>query len=494
MSLAPIVSAQSAPSIYMSYGFGNDSYQGRITPWPWNAAYYLAQFYAPTTFQFQYIPIMGNIAGTDTITFDCGNGTVVTTYGSTIYANVWGWLTYLDWNNSVSCTYTSPGTYSPTIHVVRNGTSGSGYTSMGWFASWNFAGESAEADYSVGAIQIQAINYAVSAWPNNVSTLVSRSPLNNVRFTVGVSQWQCSYNGCYDNPVGGAFSFKLDCYGDGSDIINTSGYSGGNAEVSNVNYNDQYIETGGTGYSVQDAFSVGSCNYPNQGIFRPVITATNNGSSDAGGAVVVVMPSSGPAIQMSTSPSGGSSPLNSVTVDTTSTGIFPAPGSWGPVNVALSCQDNNQTDSSYNINFNTAGTPMSSTLVHNFVDACNYPTAGDYTARVAVTQNGISATATTEIDVAGALKCDGTDVLKAPANFRLDWQDQNSLYCTAGGNDLATSLPNWLAGVLAPSETKVGNRVFSNVTTKGYYLFQITCYSLTPSFQPNQQSCPLTID
>ena len=464
-------------------------YKVETDPDVWWTGAYQTDF-EPLKVNFK-ISVMGDFSGRDRTSIDCdGDGTYdVITNGTAMLQRVGVhdyWVTFAE---PARCTYLA-GTYRPHIYVVRTGSSDSGcghYAgSYLWYCWQDYSGVTATTDYTLDPFYVFPRQYSVNIWPNRQSPYVGKAP-QNVSFVAQVT-WPQVYN----NSISGSFTYHIDC-GDGTPVKDVSGRTSSEPmSVNNLYYDANYRPLGGAGVNVYAGFNTGSvCNYTKPGVYRATISVDGTGapSTPQGAAYITLFPSSGLSARATATPTSGDAPLNDVAIHATANGIMPARGAWGPVRLSVSCDSNGVTNDSYHINFNTAGTPMDSTLSHDL--KCSYPTAGTHTATVTVEQNNLTASGNVKIYVIGQLKCDGTDKLPAPANFRLDWQVQNVDRCEAGGNSLTTSLWNWAAGVLAPSETKIGSRTFYNVKTRGEYLFKVTCYK--SGYEPVVQSCPLNI-
>jgi hypothetical protein len=477
------------------YGFGFESWEGRINPWPWSSNGIQPPLWYPgQSFSFQYIPVMGNFNGYDSITVDCYNdGTnIVTTGGSSSYTNVWGQMEYYDGGGYATCNYAKSGTFSPHIHVVRTG-------DYCYYSGYNYVcqntGQSASTDDYPGGIQIVALNYGVNIYPSNVSMLVRNAPINNVSFTANITLTQCGGSGCFNNPVGGSFPIILNC-GNGAAPIDTNINTGGTAEVNTQNYNSSFQPIGGSGVSLQDAFSVGSCSYPTAGIYQPSIVI-GNGNGSGNYATVVALPSGPPSVTVTASPNygtvgkttSGTAESVSLQVDADAEGILPATGVWGPVELLVSCGEDGQIDGSYNINFNTAGTPMSSSLVHDFT--CTYSAAGTYTPTVTVEQNGLSASGSTKVILSGQLACGGTTVETAPANYVLSWDAENADNCTASTllNNASYSGVDNFSG---PQQAASSSFIFSNVPA-GNYEYELNCIGTDAAKTPVTGDCKVDV-
>ncbi len=507
---APAPALAKPDSIFI-YGFGYDSWEGRINPWPWASQWYTPQFYEPNvTFDFQQIPVMGDFAGSDSVSIDCdNNGTYdATTGGSTILQNVWGHLYWMS-TSSLRCTYPAAGTYSPRLHVVRSGNSGCGYTGMGWFTCWNTTGATATTDYTFGPINILARNYNVNIWPNSQSPYVGKAP-QNTSFVV-----QVTFPNQYNNSVGGSFTYHIDC-GDGTPVKDINGYASGSIYVNNITYDSNYNPIGSAGQWALNAANISGCNYTSPGVYRVLIGTDGGGATRTqyGASNIILFPSVKLSAQVIAVPATGDAPLNNVKVHADAAGIMPAIGQWGPVDLLLRCDGNlqyeqaiasgvssgiaaqnyggdGQVSDAYHINFNTSGTPMVSTLSHDFT--CSYPIAGTHTPTVVVQQNGLTGAGGTKVYVVGQLKCDGTDILKSPTNYRLDWDTANTDHCDASTKTFKSySGFNYFdATNFIGRQSPKGSQTFYHVPS-GQYEYDLSCIGTDPT-QNVQSSCAVTV-
>jgi hypothetical protein len=517
-------------SIYVSYPDTAYSIETQVYPWPYPEWYSSNQIYEPNVTISIRPGVFGNFPGTDQISVDCdGSGT----YGPTVSAGA-GDLgdafnfspIYISNSGTVQCTFPVAGTYSPIIHVVRTGSGGcvneGRYNNQECFSN----PVTAEADFTLPSFTILPKDYVVNVWPDTQSPYVGKSP-QNVGFAI--QSWQtnayCPPGVNCDFSVGGYFTYHVDC-GDGSPVKNISGYAGGSTDITDINYNSQYVSQGGGFQWVYNALNTGPiCDYTSPGVYQVQVSTDGlSGSSGTvyGGATVTLLPSGQLTDTVSVVPTTGEAPLNGVGIKANVSNIMPATGSWGMVNMSLRCDGNlpleqnliaganpasaayvygndGPIDSSSFINFNNSGTKLVSTTSTPFT--CNYAQAGTHTPTVVVQQNGITAAAGAKVYVTGKLKCDGTDVLKAPTDYRLDWNTLDADHCAVQSqwNSLPISqLPENFINIggsnglgFSGTQPASGSHTFYDVEP-GYYQYNLDCVS-SDGTEDATSSCGVTV-
>lgn len=489
----------------------NYNYWTHIGPDPYPEWWNPVGQYAPVTISIT-VGVGGNFGGTDQMSIDCSGGNNYTQNGSgsasfvgdvfNVYPGYW------DYNQvTFQCSYTSGGTYSPHIHVIRTGSGGCPLYEGRWsYPACLPSSVTATTDYYLPSFTILQRSYLLNIWPNSQSPYVGTAP-QSVGFTV--QAWQsngyCPPGANCNFSVSGYFTYHVNC-GDGSPVKTVSGYAGGSTYVNTVTYNSRYQSIGSSGQWVSNAFSTGAvCNYQSPGVYQVSIgvDGISNNTVD-GGTTVTLLPSGPPSVTVSANPTTGDTPLNNVAITANISNLMPsAYDGWGSVEVDLRCDGNlpleqdlaagvnpgaaasvygsdGQISNSYFFNFNSVPLVSSTSTTMS----CSYSVGGTHTPTVVVTQNSITAAGGTKVYAVGELKCDGTDVLKAPADYRLDWNTLNTNHCTAGSNWSSlpiSQLPQnfWnLGGAnglgFSGMQSASGTRIFYNVEP-GNYIYNLDC-------------------
>jgi hypothetical protein len=174
------------------------------------------------------------------------------------------------------------------------------------------------------------------------------APLNDVDVNISVS-------GTATGPV----TYKIDCTSDGQWERN--------------------ITLTSTTYSAPDL-----CDYPNAGSYSITVVVERGGLTYQTILNIVVFAPKTLSVQLTADPSSGEEPLNYVDLTATVSGT-----ATGFITYRFDCTN----DGTWDRTITTTDNPYTA------VDLCSYPNAGNYTAKVEVTRESLSAQATTSIQV-----------------------------------------------------------------------------------------------
>ncbi len=498
-------------------GFGYQFLQGRLSPWPYGSNYG-TPLYQGDSLNLSQIPVMGSFPGNDTVSIDCeNNGTYNDTASASSMRQYVNNTPYEYSSTNLRCTYPTSGTYSPRIHVVRTGKGpGCGPTAnySSYYCWGDYRGVTETIDYYLSAFSVLSQNYNVTVIPTTeyhgflANNFVCNSSTGcgapvTMDLVIDVNTSKISYYGgpTYSYDMTGPFTYSIDCNGDGKIDKVVSGSADWMTAYTNLQYDpNTYRSHGYWGFTNITAYDTGPvCSYTSPGVYNISVAVDGGGlpQTEYGRYALMIFPSSPLSVSVKTSPSTGEAPLNSVTVHAVANNIMPGTGTWGPVDLELSCEGNGSNNAGYDIDFNTPGTPMSSTLSYDFTgtNSCSYSTAGTHTPTVTVSQplQNLSASGSAKVYVVGQLKCDGTDVMKAPVNYRLDWAAENSSKCIAStklsqsysGMDYSAAT-NWTG-----TKAAAGSQTFYDVPA-GNYEYDLSCVGVDPS-QSVQSSCAVRV-
>ncbi len=206
--------------------------------------------------------------------------------------------------------------------------------------------------FNKGILILAMISLPVLACSSTLSVEISANPssgfapLEDVDLTATVS-----------GTVTGDITYKFDCENDGSweKIITTS-------------------ETSFTAYDL--------CDYPSPGSYVAKVVVERGGLVFEGTTPILVKGGADFSVQLSANPSSGAAPLNDVDLTASVSGSVS-----GEITYKFDCT----SDGTWEKEITTSETSYTA------YDLCDYPSVGNYTAKVKVERGGLSAEATTGI-------------------------------------------------------------------------------------------------